>query len=246
MEAKTQAFKARLGAFIIGGLVLFILAIFIIGKQKNLFNPVFKISTKFQNVSGLQVGSVIRYSGINVGTVDNIEIINDSMVKVDLLVKNDVKKYIHTDSKAAIGSEGIIGDKIIVISQGSSSAKMVKEFQYIPSIEQIETDAIMRSLQTTAGNAAIASSEITDIVIKINNGEGTLGRLIQDDKMAKNIDQTLSNLNSGSKKLDENMEAAQHNFLLKGFFNKKKRAEEKKKKEAEKAAEKAKEKSAKK
>lgn len=240
METKTQAFKVRLGAFIIGGLVLFVLAIFIIGKQKNLFNPVFKVSTKFQNVSGLQVGSVVRFSGINVGTVDNIQIINDSMVKVDLLIKNDVKKFIHTDSKAGIGSEGIIGDKIIVLSQGSARSKIVKEFQYIESIEPIETDAIMRSLETTAGNAAIASSEITDIMIKINSGEGTLGRLIQDDKMASNIDQTLANLNSGSKKLDENMEAAKHNFLLKGYFNKKKKAEEKKKKEAEKAAEKAK------
>jgi phospholipid/cholesterol/gamma-HCH transport system substrate-binding protein len=242
METKTQGFKVRLGAFIIGGIVLFVLAIFIIGKQKNLFNPVFKVSTKFQNVSGLQVGSVVRFSGINVGTVDNIQIINDSMVKVDLLIKNDVKKFIHTDSKAGIGSEGIIGDKIIVLSQGSASTQMVKESQYIQSIEPIETDAIMRSLETTAGNAAIASSEITDIMIKINSGEGTLGRLIQDDKMASNIDQTLSNLNSGSKKLDENMEAAKHNFLLKGYFNKKKKAEEKKKKEAEKAKEDAAEK----
>lgn len=242
METKTQGFKVRLGAFIIGGIVLFVLAIFIIGKQKNLFNPVFKVSTKFQNVSGLQVGSVVRFSGINVGTVDNIQIINDSMVKVDLLIKNDVKKFIHTDSKAGIGSEGIIGDKIIVLSQGSASTQIVKESQYIQSIEPIETDAIMRSLETTAGNAAIASSEITDIMIKINSGEGTLGRLIQDDKMASNIDQTLSNLNSGSKKLDENMEAAKHNFLLKGYFNKKKKAEEKKKKEAEKAKEDAAEK----
>lgn len=240
METKTQGFKIRLGLFIIGGLVLFVLAIFIIGKQKNLFNPVFKLSTQFKNVSGLQVGSVVRYSGINVGTVDNIQIINDSMVKVDLLIKTDVKKFIHTDSKASIGSEGIIGDKIIVLSQGNPKTAMVRDSQTIAAIEPIETDAIMRSLETTAGNAAIASSEITEILMKVNQGEGTLGRLIQDDNMAKNIDQTLANLNSGSKKLDENMEAAKHNFLLKGYFNKKKKAEEKKKKEAEKDAEKAK------
>lgn len=240
METKTQGFKVRMGLFIMGGLVLFVLAIFIIGKQKNLFNPVFQLSTKFKNVSGLQVGSVVRFSGINIGTVDNIEIINDSMVKVDLLIKNDVKRFIHNDSKAGIGSEGIIGDKIIVLSQGKSGAPVVRSSQYIQSVEPIETDVIMRSLETTAGNAAIASSEITDIMIRLNNGQGTLGRLLQDDKMANNIDQTLANLKNGTQKLDENMEAAKHNFLLKGYFNKKKKAEEKKKKDAQEAAEKAK------
>ena len=87
MEIHTQKFKIRLGLFIAGGLSLFTLAIFIIGKQKNLFNPVFKLTSTFYNVSGLQVGNNVRFSGINVGTVDNITIINDSTVKVDLLVK---------------------------------------------------------------------------------------------------------------------------------------------------------------
>src|SRR5450759_4716411 len=83
MDKHTPKFKARLGLFIAGGLGLFIIAIFIIGKQKNLFNPVYKLTTTFYNVSGLQVGCTIRFSGINVGTVDNITIINDSTVKVD-------------------------------------------------------------------------------------------------------------------------------------------------------------------
>jgi phospholipid/cholesterol/gamma-HCH transport system substrate-binding protein len=243
METTKQGFKIRLGIFIIAGMTLFLLAIFIIGKQKNLFDPVFNISTKFQNVSGLQVGSTIRFSGINVGTVDNIEIVNDSTVKVDMILKKDVQKFIRADSKAGIGSEGIIGDKLIIISQGNPTSKLVKSGQYIQAIEPIETDAIMRSLETTAGNAAVASAEIGEILMKINNGEGTLGRLMNDEGMAKNIDKTLENLKSGSKKLDENMEAAKHNFLLKGYFNKKKKAEEKKKKEAEKAAEKLKNKS---
>ena len=77
MDTHSQKFKIRLGLFIIGGLVIFVFAIFLIGKQKNLFNPVFKLTTTFNNISGLQVGNNIRFSGINVGTVDNINIIND-------------------------------------------------------------------------------------------------------------------------------------------------------------------------
>ena len=86
MDTHTQKFKVRLGLFIAGGFLLFVIAIFIIGKQKNLFNPVFKLTTTFYNVSGLQVGSNVRFSGINVGTVDNIKIINDSTVLVDMLI----------------------------------------------------------------------------------------------------------------------------------------------------------------
>lgn len=240
METKNQGFKVRLGLFIIVGITLFFLAIFIIGKQKNLFDPVFKLTAKFENVSGLQVGSAIRFSGINVGTVDNIEIINDSMVKVDMLLKKEVQKFIRADSKAGIGSEGLIGDKLIVISQGNPKSKTAKDGQIIPSQEPIETDAIMRSLETTVGNAVVATSEIGEILQKVNRGEGTLGRLIQDKSMANNLDKTLVNLKNSSKGLEENMEAAKSNFLLKGYFNKKKRAAEKKKKEAEKAAEKLK------
>lgn len=236
MEAHTPQFKFRLGLFIIVGIILFILGIFIIGKQKNLFNPVFSLRANFQNVSGLQVGNTIRFSGINVGTVDDIQIINDSTVKVKMLIKKDVQKFIKVDSRASIGSEGIIGDKVVVISQGNGSDKIVKNNQRILANEPIETDAIMRSLQVTADNAAMASDDIAGIVAKINNGEGTLGRLIQDKDMADNIDKTIINMKTSTKKLDENMEAAQHNFLLRGFFKKKEKKEKKEKEAKEKAA----------
>lgn len=232
METHSPKFKFRLGLFVIIGIGLFVLGIFIIGKQKNLFNPVFSLYANFHNVSGLQVGNTVRFSGINIGTVDNIEIANDSTVRVEMVIKKDVQSFLKSDIRAGIGSEGIIGDKVIVISQGKKSNQTVKSNQQIASIEPIETDAIMRSLQITANNAALASNDIVGIVNKINNGEGTLGRLIKDEKMAENIDQTVSNLKTSSKKLDENMEAAKHNFLLRGYFKKK----EKKEKEAKEAA----------
>lgn len=232
METHSSQFKFRLGLFIITGIGLFVLGIFIIGKQKNLFNPVFNLSANFHNVSGLQVGNSVRFSGINIGTVDNIIIINDSTVKVKMLIKKEVQKFIKIDSQAGIGSEGIIGDKVVVISQGYNSNKIVKSGQMIASSEPTETDDIMKSLKVTADNAALASGDIAGIVAKINNGQGTLGRLIQDKKMAANIDQTLTNMKNSSKSLDENMEAAKHNFLLRGYFKKKEKAAAKAKEEA--------------
>ncbi|MBA4410538.1 MAG: MlaD family protein [Bacteroidota bacterium] len=237
METHTPQFKVRLGLFVAGGLALFILAIFIIGKQKNLFNPVFKLTTTFYNVSGLQVGNNIRFSGITVGTVDNISILNDSTVKVVLMIRKEVRQFIKSDSEVAIGSEGLIGDRLLIISQGSFDAGLVSEGQQLESIEPVETDAIIASLQISAWNAEIITQQLSEIMFKINSGEGTLGRLIQDTTIARNLDQTIINLKKSSKGLDENMEAAKHNFLLKGYFNKKEKEADKKKKEEEKKAE---------
>jgi phospholipid/cholesterol/gamma-HCH transport system substrate-binding protein len=224
METHTDKFKIRLGLFVLGGLTLFVLAIFIIGKQKNLFNPVFTLRSTFSNVSGLRVGNNIRFSGINVGTVNNIIIINDSTVRVDMSVKIEVKRFIKTDSEVAIGSEGLIGDRLLIITQGSTDASVATDGQQLNSKEPVETDAIMASLQVTAGNAEIITEQLAEIMTKINSGEGTLGRLIQDTTIARNLNQTIVNLKQSSKGLGENMEAAKHNFLFRGYFKKKEKA----------------------
>ncbi len=237
MDKNSPKFKVRLGLFIAGGLTLFVLAIFIIGKQKNLFNPVFKLTSTFYNVSGLQVGNNVRFSGINVGTVDKISIINDSMVRVDMLVKKEINQFIKSDCEVAIGSEGIIGDRLLVITQGTNDASIAKEGQELLSNEPVETDAIMASLEVTAGNAEIVSHQLAEIMLKINSGNGTLGRLIQDSTIAENINQTIVNLKKSSKGLDENMNAAKENFLLKGYFTKKERAAAKLKAEQQKKEE---------
>jgi phospholipid/cholesterol/gamma-HCH transport system substrate-binding protein len=227
MDTHTTKFKVRLGLFIAGGLVIFLIAIFYIGKQKNLFNPVFKLTTTFYSVGGLQVGNNIRFSGINVGTVDNIKIINDSTVRVDMLIRKKVQQFIKTDCEAGIGSSGLIGDRVLIITQGSNDSPVVKDGQQIESKEPVETDAIMASLNVAAFNAAIISVELAEIMAKVNSGQGTIGRLIQDSTIAENFSQTMVNIRNSSKGLNENMNAAKHNFLLKGYFNKKAKVEEK-------------------
>lgn len=228
MDTQTQKFKVKLGLFVAGGLALFVLAIFIIGKQKNLFNPVFRLTTTFYNVSGLQVGNNIRFNGINVGSVDNIVIINDSSVSVDMLIRKEIMQFIKSDSRVSIGSEGIIGDRLLVISQGSTNAPVVKKDQYLESIEPVETDAIMASLQVSIENAEIITDQFAEIMISINNGEGTIGRLINDTSFSENLSQTMVNLKRSSKGLNENMEAAKSNILLKGYYRRKQKAAEKK------------------
>jgi phospholipid/cholesterol/gamma-HCH transport system substrate-binding protein len=228
METTSQSYKVRLGLFILGGLLLLAALLFVIGKKNNLFTPVFTISSTFYNVSGLQVGNNIRFSGITVGTVDDIAIINDSTVKVMMVLRNNVRKFIKADSKAIIGSEGIIGDRLIIISQGSTESPVVKEGQLLESEEPVETDEIMASLQITAANAEIITEQLAEVMIKVNTGNGTLGRLIQDPTIANNLSQTMQNMKTSSQGLSENMEAVKENFLFRGYFNKKRKAAEKK------------------
>jgi phospholipid/cholesterol/gamma-HCH transport system substrate-binding protein len=121
-----------------------------------------------------------------------------------------------------------------VISQGSNESPVAKDGQQIKSNEPIETDVIMASLNVTAGNAEIISQQLAEIMRNINSGNGTLGRLIQDSTIAGNFDETMKNLKKSSIGLDENMNAAKENFLLKGYYKRKAKAVQDKKDEAEK------------
>ncbi len=241
MSEVKEKFKIRLGMFVLVGLALFVLAVFVIGRQKNLFDSVFHVSSTFYNVNGLQVGNVVRFSGINVGTVDNIEIVNDSTVRVDMLIKKSVQGFIKKDSKVSIGSEGIIGDRILIVSQGSTISPGVKKGQELLSTEPIDTDAIIESLEITVMNAETMSSELAEIMININSGKGTLGRLIQDSTIADNLSNTMENLESTSKGLDETLDAVKDNRMLRGHFKRKQRDELKAKEAKAKEIEKLKE-----
>lgn len=213
MKSHTQQFKVRLGLFVIGGIALFVLAIFIIGKQQNLFNPVFKVNATFYNVSGLQVGNNIRFSGINVGTVNNITIINDTTVRVDMIVRREIQQFIKADSEVAIGSEGLIGDRLLIITQGSMDAPVVTEGQQLTSKEPVETDAIIASLEVTSRHVEVITNQLAQIMIGVNKGEGTLGLLLQDTATANNIDQTIANFKKSSEGLDETIEITKVNVF---------------------------------
>jgi phospholipid/cholesterol/gamma-HCH transport system substrate-binding protein len=226
MDTHSYKFKMRLGLFVLGGTALFFLAIFIIGKHRNFFDPVFKVSTTFRNVSGLQVGNSVRFAGINVGTVEYIGILSDSTVLVDMLIRQNVRQFIKADCSVSLGSDGIIGDRLLIINQGTPGAPAAREGQFLASVEPVERDAILNSLQVTAFNAEIISDQLAEIMLKINNGGGTLGRLLQDTTLSRNLDATILNLKSSSKSLDENMNAAKDNILLRGYFRRQEREAE--------------------
>jgi phospholipid/cholesterol/gamma-HCH transport system substrate-binding protein len=234
MKSST-ALKMKLGVFIIFGLVVLVLGLFYVGKKKNLFDSAFHLRAQFNNVSGLTPGNNVRFGGINVGTVEDIVLVTDTSVIVNMRIKSKAQKFIHIDAVASIGSEGLMGDRVMIISPGVGTGRPVRENDVLISHAPVETDQILAGLKTSADNAALITQQLAEVAYKINHGHGVLSRLLADSTMGDNLHSTMVNLKKGSQGLSEDVEAAKHNFLLRGFFRKKKKREdeEKKKKESE-------------
>jgi phospholipid/cholesterol/gamma-HCH transport system substrate-binding protein len=243
----TSGQKIKIGLFVLIGLVVIFLGIFLIGSQKSMFNSTFGVYGIFKNVNGLMVGNNVRFAGINVGVVEGINIVSDSAVRVDLTLNNNVRKFIKKDAKVAIGSDGLMGDKLIVISPGGSTSRTeVESGDKLTAVNPLDVDKIINKLTKVADNAEELTSNLTDIVRDINHGKGSLGKLLKNDQIAKDLattvssaKTTISNANKTTVTLNEDLKAAQSNFLLKGFFKGKEKAKQRKIDSARKAQEKA-------
>ena len=227
----TSGQKIRIGVFVLAGLAVLVFAIFFIGNKKRLFSTTFNVHGMFKNVNGLQVGNNARFAGINVGVVEDIEIVNDTTVKVVLTLNDNVRKFIKKDAKLSIGSDGLMGDKLVVISPGGAETNtMVKNGDKLAGVNPFDVDKIINKFTKIADNAGDLVQGLSTLVNKVNNGKGSIGRLLNNDKMAKDLEGTVSqakttmaNVHATTTTLNTDLKAAQSNFLLKGFFNKKKR-----------------------
>src|SRR5664280_2813890 len=112
---KNTSNKIKLGIFTSLGIAVLILGIYFIGERQQLFRSTFRVSGVFKDVAGLQAGSNVRFSGVNVGTVENISIVSDTSVRVAILIDESTRKFIKKDALASIGSEGLMGNKILII-----------------------------------------------------------------------------------------------------------------------------------
>lgn len=223
---KNSGNKIKLGMFITVGLFLFVCAIYYIGKKQQMFNSTFRLNGIFKDVRGLQVGNNVRFSGIDVGVVEDMEIVTDSSVRVSLVLDESTRKFIKKNAKATIGSDGLMGNKILVIIPGTSDQKIIQDNDYISTTVPVNVDDILAKLQVTGENAAKITGDLSAIMDNIRAGKGTVGKLFMDTTFAENLDKTVVNLKHGAGGFSRNMEAAKHSFLLRGLFKDKKTRKE--------------------
>jgi phospholipid/cholesterol/gamma-HCH transport system substrate-binding protein len=224
----SAAQKTKTGIFVVISLLLLIGLIFLIGKQRNLFSQTFLVYANFKNIAGTKEGNFVRFAGINIGTVETITIINDTTVQLTLNIDDKVKQYIKTDAVASIGSDGLMGDKLILIAPGSDGSPVAKSGDHLLSANPLNVDKIMNNLAKIADNATVLTAGLADIVTKVNEGKGSLGRLMNNDNLARKMENTVATANetaasikNTANSVNENMQAVKGSFLLRGYFKKK-------------------------
>lgn len=188
----------KLGMFVVVSLTVFLTTIYFIGKSQNLFGKTFHLQSKFKNVNGLRIGNNVLLSGINIGTIKEIEFVSDSIVVVDMVIRSEVQQYIKTDAFVTIGSDGLMGDKVLMISPGTNSLEIVKDDGLIASNEAVSIENLMGGLKKSIDNAEIITKQLSEFSYKINNGKGALSKVLTDEEFSKSIDRTMNNLETGS------------------------------------------------
>lgn len=323
METQEYSRRIKLGIFVVVGIALFLTAVFYLGKDGNIFNKTFTVSAVFKNVEGLKEGDNVWLSGVKIGMVKQVRIISEGKVMVQLSLKDKQNEFIKKDATAFVGSDGLVGNKIVVIRPGSAS-EIIHDHDTINSLSPTDTQELLNIAKDVGGNAKSITDDLKVIAARLNKGEGLLGELLTEGPVSQDLRQaivslkkagdntnqatndlkkmlaqvnngdglvtklitdtsyantfesalnnveqlgkntkemseelkkviakvndnnnavgvlladtafanklklTLDNAESASVKLDENMEALQHNFLLRGYFRKQKKAEAKK------------------
>ena len=195
---KNISSKIRLGIFISLGIAVFIVAIYFIGEKQQLFRSTFRVSGVFKDVGGLQAGNNVRLSGINIGTIDNVTIISDTSVRVDIVIDESTRRFIKKDAVASIGSEGLMGNKALIISPGTGDKKIIEDNDFIATTQPTDIDEILKSLKTTIDNTSAITGDLAKIATNIESGKGTIGRLMMDKEWRQNFETTIINLKEGS------------------------------------------------
>jgi phospholipid/cholesterol/gamma-HCH transport system substrate-binding protein len=194
--------KVAVGLFILAGFVLFTIAIFVIGSKDNLFTPTFQIRSEFVSVAGLKSGSSVRLNGIIVGKVETVEIQASDKVLVIMIIENSVREYIKNDSRVTIGSDGLVGNKVVEITPGTPGAPGVEDNAMLASDKPIEVQDIMIGLKESSENASDITKDLSEITSKVNDGQGTLGQLVNNDNLYNSVDSTFRSFAGSSSQMN--------------------------------------------
>ena len=200
---KTTSQKIRLGLFVIIGLLIFILAVYFIGDKQKMFGKTNHLEAVFNNANGLQLGNSVRYSGISVGTVRGIKMDNDTAIRVDMIIDKAIFPYIKKDAIATISSDGLVGNMIINILPGKGNEPPVQPGDEIRSYNRVRTEDMLNTLSVTNKNAAKLTSNLLQITNEIIKGKGTLGSLLNDTIISKDLGETMRYLKLTTKGASE-------------------------------------------
>lgn len=179
------------GAFVFIALVIFVLGVMTLGGQKSLFNKGATINAVFPEVNGLQAGNNIWFAGVKVGTVQGISFEKDGRVKVEMNIEKDYQSIVKKDTRAKVGADGFIGNKLIILSGGSANAGVVEDGSTLAIEQAIGMDEMMATFQDNNKNLLAITSNFKQISEQMMNGKGSIGKLLNDDQLFTELQNTI-------------------------------------------------------
>ncbi|THU39555.1 MCE family protein [Niastella caeni] len=191
--AKKTIDTMKLGMFVLSGLLFLIVMLYMIGKNRNIFGPAFILKAQFENVQGLVPGNNVRFSGIQIGTVKKIHIINDTLIEVVMLVDDKMEKIIRNDAIVSIGSDGLMGNKVINISPGRSAAPFVTKEEILNTRKALNTDDMLLTLSQTNHDISVVAAQLKIAVQRVNNSTA-LWTMLNDETLPKNLRASAANV----------------------------------------------------
>ena len=180
---------ARLGIFVFIGTALMIFSIFLLGNKEKLFTSTIEIKAYFRQIEGLKNGAPVRLSGYDIGSVSTISLTSDTsaLVEVKMRIDNNLKHFIRIDSEAAVETEGLVGKKIVSVTPGSPNAVEISDGGIIRAKSPVNVGKIIEQTEAVMGYMKNLTKDFSEIFAKVNSGEGSIGKLINDDKLYKSV-----------------------------------------------------------
>ena len=202
MEPKEYRQNIKLGIFVLTGIALFLLSVFYIGSERNVFNKTFTVSAVFKNVEGLTEGDNVWLSGVKIGTVKNVRIISEGQVVVSLSLKDKQNDFIKKDATAFIGSDGLVGNKIVVVRPGSAS-ESIHDNDTINSLSPTDTQDLINIAKDVGSNTRSLTDDLKLITSKINKGQGVVGELLHEGDLSTDLRATINSLRAASQNTNQ-------------------------------------------
>lgn len=205
---------ARLGIFIFIGTVFLVLSILLLGNKESLFVQTIKVKTYFARVEGLKKGAPVRLSGYDIGSVSGINLADDATGKVEVIMRIDQSyiKFIRIDSKAAIETEGLVGKMLVTITPGSPDKAVVQEEGIIQAQAPINLAEIFQETNSIMVNVKNFTKDFADIVMKINTGEGSIGKLVNDNELYNSVAAVVRSADKSLNEITEKMNEVSNMF----------------------------------
>jgi len=221
MQTRTKTRTVVVGIFIFVGLVIFCLAVLVLGGQKKAFMPSVQVRAMFQDVGGLAKGNNVWYSGVKVGSIKKLTFLDPHKIEVLINIDRNYVAFIHKDVKAKVSSDGLIGNKIIALSGGTPQAPVIEDGDEVQAETSISSDELMNTLQVNNKNLVDITGNLKEITNTIAAGKGNIGKLLKDTTVYDRLERTLASLqqtSANAQRLTTNLSAYSARLQTKGVL----------------------------